>query len=231
MGKKKKNKKERAKLSSQINQPKKSAVEPEEKLSEEVVEEKQEETVVEESQEVKDSAREENADSPNSDSDEETSEVEVGSMENNSDTDAELAEQKDKYLRLMAEFDNYKRRTSKEYEKLVESANKKLMLDIIEVRENFNRALTMTESNKDFDKFFEGMQLIFNKLDENLTKNGLTVFAEVGDEFDPEIHEAMMKAPHEEVEEDHITQIYEHGYKLKKQVIKHAKVIVSAGNA
>lgn len=141
----------------------------------------------------------------------------------------ELKEQKDKYLRLMAEFDNYKRRTSKEYERLVESANEHLMRDIIEVRENFERALSMTEENHDFIKFLEGMTLIFNKLDENLKKNGLTVFTEVGDEFDPAIHNAMMKIPNSEIPEDHIIEIYEKGYKLKNHVIKHAKVIVSAG--
>lgn len=141
----------------------------------------------------------------------------------------ELKEQKDKYLRLMAEFDNYKRRTSKEYERIVESANEHLMRDIIEVRENFERALSMTEENHDFIKFLEGITLIFNKLEENLKKNGLAVFTEVGDEFDPALHDAMMKIPDSEIPEDHIIEIYEKGYKLKDHVIKHAKVIVSAG--
>ncbi len=141
----------------------------------------------------------------------------------------ELERQKDKYIRLMAEFDNYKRRTSKEYERLVESANERLMRDIIEVRESFERALAMAGENEDYITFLEGMKLIFTKLDENLKKNGLEVFTEVGDEFDPEIHNAMMKTPHDEIEEDHIIEIYEKGYKLKNHVIKHAKVIVSAG--
>ena len=141
----------------------------------------------------------------------------------------ELERQKDKYIRLMAEFDNYKRRTSKEYERLVESANERLMLDIIDVRESFERALKMTGENEGYITFLEGMKLIFTKLDENLKKNGLEVFTEVGDEFDPEIHDAMMKTPHDEIQEDHIIEIYEKGYKLKNHVIKHAKVIVSAG--
>ncbi len=141
----------------------------------------------------------------------------------------ELKSQKDKYIRLMAEFDNYKRRTGKEYERIVESANERLMLDIIEVRENFNRALKMAEKSKDYSTFLEGMKLIFNNLDDNLTKNGLVVFTEVGDEFDPEIHDAMMKTPHNKIPEDHIVEIYEKGYKLKNHVIKHAKVIVSSG--
>lgn len=140
-----------------------------------------------------------------------------------------LKVQKDKYIRLMAEFDNFKRRTSKEYERIVESANERLMLDIIEVRENFERALAMTSEDDDYSTFLEGMKLIFGKLEDNLKKNGLTVFTEVGDEFDPEIHDAMMKTPHKEIPEDHIVEIYAKGYKLKNYVIKHAKVIVSSG--
>jgi len=73
------------------------------------------------------------------------------------------------------------------------------------------------------------MKLIFNKMEDSLKKNGLSVFTQVGDEFDPEIHDAMMKTPHDEIPEDHITEIYEKGYKLKSHVIKHAKVIVSDG--
>jgi molecular chaperone GrpE len=143
----------------------------------------------------------------------------------------ELERQKDKYIRLMAEFDNYKRRTSKEYERLVESANERLMLDIIDVRESFERALAMTGENEDYVNFLDGMRLIFTKLDENLKKNGLEVFTKVGDEFNPEIHDAMMKTPHDKIPEDHIVEIYEKGYTLKNHVIKHAKVIVSAGEA
>jgi molecular chaperone GrpE len=140
-----------------------------------------------------------------------------------------LKEQKDKYIRLMAEFDNYKRRTSKDYERLVELANERLMIDIVEVRESFERALAITDENKNFDTFFDGIKLIFNKFNDILKKNGLSVFTEVGDEFNPEIHDALMKSPHEEIPEEHIVQIYEKGYTLKKHVIKHAKVIVSSG--
>lgn len=142
---------------------------------------------------------------------------------------AELNEQKDKYIRLMAEFDNYKRRTGKEYERLVEMANERLMTDIIEIRESFERALVMAKKNDNYTTFIDGMKLIFNKLEDILGKHGLSVFTEIGDEFNPEIHDALMKTAHPEIPEDHITEIYEKGYKLKKHVIKHAKVIVSSG--
>jgi len=153
--------------------------------------------------------------------------------ENEQDTVDDLKQRivaaEDKYLRLMAEFDNYKRRTSREYSQLVESANEALMLDIIEVRENFERAINHSKENPDFNGLFEGMKLTFNKLDDILEKNGLEVFTEVGDEFNPEIHDALMKTPHDSVPEDHVAQIFEKGYSLKGKVIKHGRVVVSSG--
>ncbi len=141
----------------------------------------------------------------------------------------ELDSHKERYIRLMAEFDNYKRRTAREFEKLVESANEKLMVELIEIRENFDRAVAAGEKHSDFEQFYNGIKLIFNKFDGVLSKNGLAPFTEIGDEFNPELHDAMMKIPNEEIPEDHIVQIYEKGYRLKNHVVKHAKVIVSSG--
>jgi len=141
----------------------------------------------------------------------------------------ELNAAKDRYLRLMAEFDNYKRRTAKEYERLIESANEKLILELVDVRENFYRALKAGESGGDFAPFFEGMKLIFAKFDETLTGNGLSVFAEAGEEFDPALHDALMNAPNAEIPIGHIAEVFERGYRLKDRVIKHARVIVSGG--
>lgn len=141
----------------------------------------------------------------------------------------ELDSHKERYIRLMAEFDNYKRRTAREFEKLVESANEKLMVELIDVRENFDRAIAVGQEHTDFTRFFDGMKMIFNKFNDVLTRNGLSAFTEVGDEFNPEIHDAMMNMPHGEIAEGHIAQIYEKGYRLKNHVVKHAKVIVSSG--
>ena len=103
------------------------------------------------------------------------------------------------------------------------------MLDIIEVREGFERALCTANQNGDNAGFIDGMKLIFTRLDEILKKNGLEIFTLAGDAFNPELHDAMLKTPHAEIPEDHIITIYEKGYKLKSRIIKHAKVIVSAG--
>jgi len=148
---------------------------------------------------------------------------EVGSLK------TQIAEMNDRYIRLMAEFDNYKKRISREYERQVESANEKLMVEMVDIRENFERALRSGETCDDFNTLFEGMKLIFNKFDGVLNRNGLETFTAVGDPFDPAMHDALMKTPKEGVPEDHIAEIYERGYKLKNKVIKHAKVIVSSG--
>jgi Molecular chaperone GrpE (heat shock protein) len=132
----------------------------------------------------------------------------------------------DKYLRLMAEFDNYKRRSAKDYERLIEAANERLIKDIIEVRENFERAF---KSNDQGEKFVEGMKLNYAKLNTILQKHGLEVYAEPGHEFNPELHDALMRAPHETIPDSHITDVHERGYKLKGKIIKHAKVVVSSG--
>ncbi|MBN1761154.1 MAG: nucleotide exchange factor GrpE [Chitinispirillaceae bacterium] len=142
---------------------------------------------------------------------------------------SELTTANERYLRLMAEFDNYKKRTSREYERMVESANEKLMLEMIGVRETFELALKHGENGTDYKQLFDGVKLIFNKFDGVLSANGLTPFAAIGDEFDPQIHDALLKVPHPELPEDHIADIHEKGYRLKDRVIKHARVIVSAG--
>ena len=145
------------------------------------------------------------------------------------DLKKQITDGNDRYIRLMAEFDNYKKRTSREYERQVDSANEKIMLEMIEVRENFERAIKSGDTGSDYAALFEGMKLIFNKFDSVLNKNGLEPFAVSGDVFDPQIHDALMNAPKEGVSADHIADVYEKGYRLKSKVIRHAKVIVSSG--
>jgi molecular chaperone GrpE len=141
----------------------------------------------------------------------------------------EVRQAGDRYLRLMAEFDNYKKRTMREYQQMIEQANEKLMTELIHVRNTFELALKHGESSTDYVQLFEGIKLIFQKFDGVLTANGLTAFGVAGDPFDPQLHDALMKTPHAEIPEDHIADIYEKGYRLKERVIKHARVIVSSG--
>ena len=129
----------------------------------------------------------------------------------------------------MAEFDNFKRRTAKEYQQLIEQANEKLMKDILDVRENFERAFKAHKEGGDLRPFMDGMKMIFTKLDAVLHKHGLEVYSEPGQEFDPQLHDAMMKSAHHEIPEHHVAEVLEKGYKLKGKVIKHSRVIVSSG--
>ena len=111
------------------------------------------------------------------------------------DLKQQLENQSDRYLRLMAEFDNFKKRVSRDYERLVESANEKLMGELIEVRENFERAIRTDEKCSDPKSMFEGMKLIFTKFNDVLARNGLEPFAQAGEPFDPQLHDALMKVP------------------------------------
>jgi molecular chaperone GrpE len=146
------------------------------------------------------------------------------------DLKQQVEAQNDRFLRLMAEFDNYKKRTSRDIQRIEDLANEKVIADLIEVRENFDRAIKAAgEPAGEGKAFFDGMKLIFSKFDSVLEKNGLEPFGAAGDVFDPQLHDAMMKVPNETIDEDHIVEVFEKGYHLKKRVIRHAKVIVSGG--
>ncbi|MCL2844265.1 MAG: nucleotide exchange factor GrpE [Chitinivibrionia bacterium] len=140
----------------------------------------------------------------------------------------ELVVQKDKYVRLMAEFDNFKKRTAAEYLKMVEQANKGLMNDLIDVSEVFQKALD-PNIPQDGAAFKDGIGLLYAKYSEILAKHGLESFGEVGDEFDPSLHDAMMKQPSDTIDAGKISVIFQRGYKLKSNIIRHAKVVVSDG--
>jgi molecular chaperone GrpE len=143
--------------------------------------------------------------------------------------ESKLASANDKYLRLMAEFDNFKRRTAKEYQQLIEQANEKLIKDLLDVREGFERAFKADTEGTDLQSFVDGMKMIFAKLDNVLHKHGLEVYCEAGQEFDPQLHDAMMNSASDKIPEHHVAEVLEKGYKLKGKVIKHSRVIVSSG--
>jgi molecular chaperone GrpE len=132
----------------------------------------------------------------------------------------------DKYLRLMAEFDNYKRRSGKDRERLIEAADEQLIKELIEVRENFERAFASKDQG---DKFVLGMKLNYAKLNSILQKHGLEAYGEPGTKFDPEIHEAVLCAPSESIPDSHISDVLERGYTVMGKIVKHAKVAVSSG--
>ena len=137
-----------------------------------------------------------------------------------------LKVEQDKYLRLFAEFENYKRRTAKERIELFKTAGKEILTSLVPVLEDFKRALSQENSDSDND---EGINLIFNKFNETLKSQGLTeVEVNIGDIFDPEIHEAISQIPATEDDQKGKTiDIIQGGYKLGDSIINFPKVVVA----
>jgi molecular chaperone GrpE len=141
----------------------------------------------------------------------------------------ELQDAKDKHLRLLAEFENFRRRTSKEQFDIIGSANAKLLGKLTEVLDDFNLAFDPKHKSDKLEEVEKGMRLIYNKFKEFLSEEGLTEIDPVGEEFDPNLHDALMQQPSDTVPENHIAQVLQKGYKAKNKILKHAKVIVSTG--
>lgn len=143
----------------------------------------------------------------------------------------ELQDAKDKHLRLLAEFENFRRRTVKENFELISSANAKLLGKLTEVLDNFNLAFDPKHKSEKLEDVEKGMRLIYNRFKEILSEEGLTEIDPVGEEFDPNLHDALMQQPSDTVPENRISQVLQKGYKAKNKILKHAKVIVSTGKA
>lgn len=141
----------------------------------------------------------------------------------------ELADANDKYLRLYAEFDNYKRRTSKERLELLQTAGKDVIVDLLPVLDDFERAVKSMETATDVQAVKEGVMLIQNKLKNILTGKGLKEMNSVGTPFDAEIHEAITNIPaSSEDMKGKVMDEVEKGYYLNDKVIRFAKVVVGA---
>lgn len=141
----------------------------------------------------------------------------------------QLADANDRNLRLMAEFDNFRRRSAKEQLDIIETANGKLLEKLSEVQDNFERAFASENKAKDLEAFEKGMQMIYNQFAKILTDAGLEQIDPTGAEFDPNMHEALMQQPSETIPEGHVVTVFQKGYKLKNKILKTAKVIVSSG--
>ena len=138
----------------------------------------------------------------------------------------ERDELRDKYLRLMAEFDNFKKRNVKERMDLLNTAAQDTLSALLPVVDDFDRAMNLTEEQKNSPAFQEGIQLVYQKLINTLKQRGLEVMETNGQDFDPEFHEALTEipAPSEEMKGKIIDTI-ERGYTLKGKIIRHAKVV------
>ncbi|TLV01109.1 nucleotide exchange factor GrpE [Dyadobacter luticola] len=142
---------------------------------------------------------------------------------------SEIAELKDKYLRLYADFENFRRRTAKEKLEMISGASADMVKLILPIVDDFERAKVSFDSSTEIDALKEGVDLIYNKLYKALESKGLKPMESKGETFDAEIHEsiAQFPAPSEELKGKVIDEI-EKGYYLNDKVIRYAKVIVGS---
>lgn len=142
----------------------------------------------------------------------------------------ELQEAKDKYLRLYSEFENFRRRTARERLDLVKTANEDLMVALIPVMDDFQRARKALEESEDHKASKEGFDLIYNKFSNILTQKGLKAMDdEAGADFNTEFHEAISQMPVEKKKmKGKIIDVVEKGYFLNEKVIRFAKVVIGS---
>lgn len=138
----------------------------------------------------------------------------------------EAAEWRDKYMRLSAEFDNYRKRTLREKMELVSSAGEDVMKSLLPVLDDFERALKAMSDTGDMDSMKEGVLLIYHKLKEALRAKGLTDIESLGRVLDTDLHEAVAKVPGAKADRGKIIDVVQKGYKLGDKVIRYAKVVV-----
>ncbi len=142
-------------------------------------------------------------------------------------TEEKLAEMQDKYIRLSAEFDNYRKRTMREKMEMSKYAGENLLLKIIPVMDDFERALSHMDSTTDTQAMKDGIDLIYLKLSEFLKQNGIKEIESLNSNFDVDIHEAVAKLPvNEEGRKGKVIDIIQKGYFLQDKVLRFAKVVV-----
>lgn len=141
--------------------------------------------------------------------------------------EAQLAEQKDKFLRLFAEFDNYKKRIAKEQREFYAIAGKDIILEMISVKDDFERAIKSFEGSEDMSAIKQGINLIYDKLNKSIEKKGVKKIESKGMDFDVEKHEAITEIPvPDESQKGKVIDEIESGYIMHEKVIRFAKVVV-----
>ncbi|HCB94405.1 nucleotide exchange factor GrpE [Ruminococcus sp. YE282] len=137
----------------------------------------------------------------------------------------ELKAQKDKYMRLAAEYDNYRKRTANEKLSIYDDATAKAVTELLPVADSVRMAL---ENLKDASpEIIKGVELISNQLDKSFEKLKIESYGEIGDVFDPNIHNAISKIDSDELDKNTISQVFQKGYKIGDKIVRHAMVQVA----
>ncbi|MCG3400977.1 nucleotide exchange factor GrpE [Staphylococcus massiliensis] len=139
----------------------------------------------------------------------------------------EVDEKEDQFLRLRAEFENYKRRIQKENETLKKYQSQQVLTDILPTLDNLERALQIEGSDESFQSLKKGVQMVYDSLGKALEENGMEVIETTGHEFDPNVHQAVMQDDNSEYDSGIVTAELQKGYKLKERVLRAAMVKVN----
>ncbi|UXV36393.1 nucleotide exchange factor GrpE [Staphylococcus simulans] len=163
---------------------------------------------------------------------ENTENVQNGSEENQEENEIqqlkdELKEQEEKYLRLYAEFENYKRRIQKENQTLKTYQAQSVLTDILPTIDNIERALQIEGEDESFKSLQKGVQMVYESLLRALEENGLEKIEALGQQFDPNFHQAVMQDSDDSYESGEVTQELQTGYKLKERVLRPSMVKVN----
>ena len=137
----------------------------------------------------------------------------------------ELDEKNEQFLRLCAEYDNFRKRSQKEKQDIYSSSQADVIKELLPVLDNFDRAANNKDANA--EDYKKGIDLIFNQFGEVLKKLGVESYGERGDEFDPNIHNAVMTVEDEELGENVIASVFSKGYKLGDRIVREAVVQVA----
>jgi molecular chaperone GrpE len=135
----------------------------------------------------------------------------------------------DRYLRLAADFDNFRKRTAREFDEITRSANARLLQSLVLVVDDFERARVDEAARGEGDAYRRGVELIYGKLKDLLQRERVTVMEVIGRPFDPARHEALMQQSSDEYPEGTVSGVVQKGYLLGDKVLRHARVIVSSG--
>ena len=196
---------------------KEKEMEKEEKLEEEVLEETAEESAEQTSEETADAE----AETAQEDAAAEEKEPELTEEEK---LKKELEESKDKYLRLMAEYDNFRKRSAKERLDLSATIKGNTIGEILPVFDNFERALAAETEDTNYKA---GVEMIFKQFGDMLTKLGVEIIDPIGQTFDPNIANAVNQIEDENLGENEVAQVFQKGYKIGDKVIRYAMVVVA----
>ncbi len=144
---------------------------------------------------------------------------------------ARIAELEDRLLRTAAEFDNYRKRTARQFEDVTRAANDRLLIELLDIVDNFDRARQHTDGKVDPDSLRKGMDLIYNQFQTLLSKNDVAPIEALGKKFDPQVHDAMMQIDSDKYPEGIVALELGKGYQQGNRVLRHSKVGVSKGKS